>query len=75
MKKDYFYETGIILLGSVQLVPLVAVFGSTIIGAVIGFAWACVLAWFWGSTIIGRKFFREWYRCTITMERIMLGNR
>lgn len=76
MKKDsYFYETGIILLGSVQLCPLLLLLGSTIISIVLGICWALVLMWFYTSTIIGRRFIREWYRSTITVEQILLGNR
>lgn len=75
MKKDYYYETGIILLGSVQLLPLLLILGSTIIHILLGICWVLVLAWFYTSTIIGRRFIRLWYRSTITMERILLGNR
>ena len=75
MKKDYYYETGIILLGSVQLLPLLLILGSTIIHVLLGICWVLVLAWFYTSTIIGRRFILLWYRSTITMERILLGNR
>ena len=75
MKKDYYYETGIILLGSVQLLPLLLLCGSTIIHILLGICWVLVLAWFYTSTIIGRWFIREWYRSTITVEQILLGNR
>lgn len=75
MKKDYYYETGIILLGSVQLCPLLLLLGSTIISVLLGVCWVLVLAWFYTSTIIGRWFIREWYRSTITVEQILLGNR
>ena len=76
MKKDcYFYEAGIILLGSVQLLPLMLLLGSTIIPVLLGVCWLLVLAWFYTSTIIGRRFIREWYRSTITVEQILLGNR
>ena len=76
MKKDcYFYESGIILLGSVQLCPLMLLLGSTIIVILLGVCWLLVLAWFYTSTIIGRRFIREWYRSTITVEQILLGNR
>ena len=75
MKKDsYFYETGIILLGSVQLCPLLLIFGSTIISIVLGICWALVLMWFYTSTIIGRRFLRAWYDSTIIIERALLGN-
>ena len=76
MKKDcYFYEAGIIMLGSVQMLPLLLILGSTIIPVLLGVCWLFALAWFYTSTIIGRRFIRAWYRSTITMERILLGNR
>ena len=75
MKRDFYYEAGIILLGSVQLLPLILLFGSTIIHILLGICWVLVLAWFYTSTIIGRWFIREWYRSTITVEQILLGNR
>lgn len=74
MKKDYYYETGIILLGSVQLLPLILLFGSTIIHILLGICWVLVLAWFYTSTIIGRRFIRAWYDSTIIIERALLGN-
>ena len=75
MKKDsYFYETGIILLGSFQLCPLLLLLGSTIISVALGVCWLLVLAWFYTSTIIGRRFVREWYKSTIIIERALLGN-
>ena len=75
MKKDsHFYETGIILLGSVQLCPLLLLLGSTIISIVLGICWALVLMWFYTSTIIGRRFLRAWYESTIIIERALLGN-
>ena len=74
MKKDsHFYETGIILLGSVQLCPLLLLLGSTIISIVLGICWALVLMWFYTRTIIGRRFIRAWYKSTIIMERVLLG--
>lgn len=75
MKRDFYYEAGIILLGSVQLCPLMLLLGSTIIVILLGVCWLLVLAWFYTSTIIGRRFIREWYRSTITVEQILLGNR
>ena len=75
MKRDFYYEAGIILLGSVQLCPLMLPLGSTIIVILLGVCWLLVLAWFYTSTIIGRRFIREWYRSTITVEQILLGNR
>ena len=76
MKKDcYFYEAGVILLGSFQLCPLLLLLGSTIIPVLLGVCWLLVLAWFYTSTIIGRRFLRAWYESTITVEQILLGNR
>ena len=75
MKKDsHFYETGIILLGSVQLLPLLLILGSTIIPVLLGVCWLFALAWFYTSTIIGRRFLRAWYDSTIIIERALLGN-
>ena len=74
MKKDYYYETGIILLGSVQLLPLLLILGSTIISVLLGVCWVLVLVWFYTSTIIGRRFLRAWYDSTIIIERALLGN-
>ena len=74
MKKDsHFYETGIILLGSVQLCPLLLLPASPIISTVLGICCALVLMWFYTSTIIGRRFIRAWYKSTIIMERVLLG--
>ena len=74
MKKDsHFYETGIILIGSVQLCPLLLLVESTIISNVLGICWVLVLMWFYTSTIIGRRFIRAWYKSTIIMERVLLG--
>ena len=75
MKKDcYFYEAGVILLGSVQLCPLMLLLGSTIIVILLGVCWLLMLVWFYTSTIIGRRFVREWYKSTIIIERALLGN-
>lgn len=75
MKKDcYFYEAGVILLGSFQLCPLLLLLGSTIISVALGVCWVLVLAWFYTSTIIGRRFLRAWYNSTIIIERALLGN-
>ena len=74
MKRDFYYEAGIILLGSVQLLPLLLILGSTIIPVLLGVCWLFALAWFYTSTIIGRRFLRAWYESTIIIERALLGN-
>lgn len=63
----------IIVLGIIQVLPLLAVLDSTIIGAVLGIAYAFLLWRFWSSTKIGRRFFRAWWRATLRMEKILLG--
>lgn len=68
MKKD----STIILLGFIQVLPLVAVLSSTII-TVLGISYAFLLWRFWSSTRIGRKFFRAWWRATLRMEKFLLG--
>lgn len=66
-------DSTIILLGIIQVLPLLAVLDSTIIGAVLGIAYAFLLWRFWSSTKIGRRFFRAWWRATLRMEKILLG--
>jgi hypothetical protein len=73
MKKNYSHEICVILLGSLQLVPLLGILTNTLLGIVIGFAWMSFLGWFWSSTIIGRRFIRAWYDSTIIIERALLG--
>lgn len=63
----------IIVLGIIQVLPLLAVLDSTIIGAVLGIIYAFLLWRFWSSTKIGRRFFRAWWRATLRMEKILLG--
>ena len=69
MRKD----STIIVLGIIQLLPLVAALGSTIIGAVLGIFYTILLWRFWSSTKIGRRFFRAWWRATLRMEKFLLG--
>lgn len=65
-------DSTIILLGFIQLLPLVAVLSSTII-TVLGISYAFLLWRFWSSTRTGRRFFRAWWRATLRMEKILLG--
>lgn len=69
MRKD----STIIVLGIIQVLPLLAVLDSTINGAVLGIAYAFLLWRFWSSTKIGRRFFRAWWRATLRMEKFLLG--
>ena len=66
-------DSMIIVLGIIQVLPLLAVLDSTIIGAVLGIIYAFLLWRFWSSTKIGRRFFRAWWRATLRMEKILLG--
>lgn len=66
-------DSTIIVLGIIQVLPLLAVLDSTINGAVLGIAYAFLLWRFWSSTKIGRRFFRAWWRATLRMEKILLG--
>lgn len=68
MRKD----STIILLGIIQVLPLLAALSSTII-TVLGIIYAFLLWRFWSSTKIGRRFFRAWWRATLRMEKFLLG--
>lgn len=66
-------DSTIILLGIIQVLPLLAVLNSTIIGAVLGIIYAFLLWRFWSSTKIGRRFFRALWRATLRLEKSVLG--
>lgn len=68
MKKD----STIILLGIIQVLPLLAALSSTII-TVLGIIYAFLLWRFWSSTKIGRRFFRALWRATLRLEKSVLG--
>ena len=65
------YDSTIIVLGTIQAIPCVLIFSSTIIAVVLGIFYALALAYFWRSTIIGRWFFRELWRSTLRLENLM----
>lgn len=65
------YDSAIIVLGSIQAIPCVLIFSSTIIAVVLGILYSLCLAFFWSSTIIGRWFFRELWRSTLRLENLM----
>ena len=68
MRKD----STIILLGIIQVLPLLAALSSTII-TVLGIIYAFLLWRFWSSTKIGRRFFRALWRATLRLEKSVLG--
>lgn len=65
------YDSAIIVLGTIQALPCVLIFSSTIIAVVLGILHSLCLAFFWRSTIIGRWFFRELWRSTLRLENLM----
>lgn len=65
------YDSAIIVLGTIQALPCVLIFSSTIIAVVLGILYSLCLAFFWSSTIIGRWFFRELWRSTLRLENLM----
>ena len=68
------YDSTIIVLGSVMFLPCLMLFSSTIIAIVLGILYSACLAIFWSSTMIGRWFFRELWRSTLRLERLVLGD-
>lgn len=65
------YDSAIIVLGTIQALPCVLIFSSTMIAVVLGILYSLCLAFFWSSTIIGRWFFRELWRSTLRLENLM----
>ena len=73
--KQFIYSSTIIVLGFIQSVPTLLCLASTnIIVIVLGIFWSVLLAYVWSSTIIGRWFFKEWYRCTLRLEKFIFGS-
>lgn len=66
--RQTIYDSTIIVLGTIQAMPCVLMFSSTIIAVVLGIFYSLCLAFFWGSTKIGRWFFRELWRSTLRLE-------
>lgn len=69
--RQIIYSSTIIVLGTIQALPCVLVFSSTIIACVLGIFYALALGYFWSSTIIGRWFFRELWRSTLRLENLL----
>ena len=57
-------------MGIVLQLPLVLLFSSTIISAVLGAMYAGALWYVLSSTIIGRRFCVDLYRATLHIERL-----
>ena len=73
--KQFIYSSTIIVLGFFQTAPAFLMLASTNIAIILlGIFWSVLLAYVWSSTIIGRWFFKEWYRCTLRLEKFMFGS-
>lgn len=73
--KKIIYSSAIIVLGFFQTFPIFLFLASTnIIVIVLGIFWAVLLGIFWESTKIGRWYFKEWYRCTLRLEKFIFGS-
>ena len=73
--KQFIYSSAIIVLGFLQTAPAFLMLASTNIAIILlGIFWAVLLAYAWSSTIIGRWFFKEWYRSTLRLEKFMFGS-
>ena len=73
--KQFIYSSAIIVLGFFQTAPAFLMLASTNIAIILlGIFWAVLLAYAWSSTIIGRWFFKEWYRSTLRLEKFMFGS-
>lgn len=73
MKQKQILRASIIVaLGTVQIAPCLMMFCEPLAGFAAGVLYTTILSWFWHSTIIGRKFFREFYRSTLRLENYLL---
>lgn len=71
--RNIIYSSTIIVLGFIQTSPIFICLASTIILLnVLGILYGILLAYIWGSTIIGRWFFRELWRSTLRLESFVL---
>lgn len=74
-QREIIYSSTIILLGFFQTAPVFLMLASTNIAIIVlGIFWAVLLGIFWASTKIGRWFFKEWYRCTLRLEKFIFGS-
>lgn len=68
----------VVALGTVQITPCLLLLCDSLASFAIGIVYSVCLAYFWNSTIIGRRFFRAFYRSTLRLENLMrptLGER
>ena len=73
--KQFIYSSTIHVLAFSQTAPAFLMLASTNIAIIVlGIFWSVLLAYVWSSTIIGRWFFKEWYRCTLRLEKFIFGS-
>lgn len=71
--RQIIYSSTIIVLGFIQALPALLCLTSTnIIVILLGIFYGILLGIFWGSTIIGRWYFRELWRSTLRLENFIL---
>lgn len=69
--KQIIRTSTIIVLGNLQLIPCLLIFGSTIIMVVLGIFYTLCLGFFWSSTIIGNGFFKNFVRENERLEKYL----
>ena len=67
------YDSAIIVLAFIQMLPCLFALSSTIMGMLLGAVSVTALTIFWRYTKIGRGFFRDLWRATLRMERLLLN--
>lgn len=71
-QREIIYSSVIILLGFIQVLPSLLMLASSNIAVILlGIIWAITLLVFWDSTIIGRWYFRELWRSTLRLEKLL----
>lgn len=71
--RQIIYSSTIIVLGFFQALPALLCLTSTnIIVILLGIFYGILLGIFWGSTIIGRWFFKELWCSTLRLENFIL---
>lgn len=69
--RQTIYDSAIIVLGTIQAIPCMMMFSDTLFAVVLGILYSLFLAYFWSSTIIGKRFFRELWRSTLRLENLL----
>ena len=64
----------VIMLGTIQFFPVLLLTCDSISGNMLGVLYVILLLLFWRSTRIGRWYFRELWRSTLRLERVVFGD-